>query len=26
VMTSSGAYPNAFGPDYLTELREDGPA
>lgn len=26
VMASSGAYPDAFGPDYLAELREDWPA
>lgn len=26
VTASSGAYPGAFGPDYLAELREDWPA
>lgn len=26
VTASSGAYPDAFGPDYLAELREDWPA
>lgn len=26
VTASSGRYPEAFGPDYLTELREDWPA
>jgi hypothetical protein len=26
VTTSSGAYPDAFGPGYLAELREDWPA
>jgi len=26
VTASSGAYPDAFGPDYLVELREDWPA
>lgn len=26
VTASSGAYPDAFGPDYLPELREDWPA
>lgn len=26
VMASSGKYAGAFGPDYLTELREDWPA
>jgi len=26
VTASSGRYPDAFGPDYLTELREDWPA
>lgn len=26
VMATSGAYPGAFGPSYLTELREDWPA
>lgn len=26
VTVSSGAYPDAFGPDYLTELRQDWPA
>ena len=26
VTASSGAYPDAFGPDYLVHLREDWPA
>jgi len=26
VMSSSGKYPDAFGPDYLDELRQDWPA
>ena len=26
VTASSGAYPGAFGPDYLPELRDDWPA
>lgn len=26
VTASSGAYPDAFGPDYLAKLREDWPA
>jgi hypothetical protein len=26
VAASSGAYPDAFGPDYLSKLREDWPA
>lgn len=26
VTASSGAYPDAFGPDYLAELRDDLPA
>ncbi|MHB8244329.1 MAG: hypothetical protein ACYDGN_03090 [Acidimicrobiales bacterium] len=26
VTASSGAYPDAFGPDYLAELRKDWPA
>jgi hypothetical protein len=26
VGASSGAYPDAFGPDYLSDLREDWPA
>ncbi|MGH9122898.1 MAG: hypothetical protein ACRDYC_13310 [Acidimicrobiales bacterium] len=26
VTASSGAYPDAFGPDYLAELREDWPS
>lgn len=26
VIASSGAYPDAFGPDYLAELRKDWPA
>ena len=25
VTASSGAYPDAFGPDYLTQLRQDWP-
>jgi hypothetical protein len=26
VTASSGAYPDAFGPDYLAEMRKDWPA
>lgn len=26
IMATSGKYADAFGPDYLTELREDWPA